>query len=364
MAGGGTGGHVYPGVAVARAVIEREPSARITFVGTRLGIETRVVPVEGFELDLIRSVGLKGKSLLDRLRGFAMLPLSALDAWRVISARAPDIVVGLGGYASGPMVAIAALRRVPTMLLEQNAAPGITNRLLAHVVRAAAVTYRGCLPYFGTVGFVSGNPVRPEFVRASDEPSSSVDGDPRARVLVFGGSQGAHAINMALADAAQELARLSSRVVLTHQTGDRDLELVKEAYRAVGLDGAAVRVEPFLHDMSREMTQANLVVCRAGATTLAELAAVGRAALLIPLPSATNDHQRRNAAVLRDAGAVDVLEQVGMTGTALVGRITEMVDDRDRLDRMAEAIHGFARVDAAAVIADRALGLVGSATVQ
>ena len=364
MAGGGTGGHVYPGVAVARAVIEREPSVRITFVGTRLGIETHVVPVEGFELDLIRSVGLKGKSLLDRLRGFAMLPLSALDAWRVISTRTPHIVVGLGGYASGPMVAIAALRRVPTMLLEQNAAPGITNRLLAHVVQAAAVTYRDCLPYFGTVGFVSGNPVRPEFVRAIDEPSSSVAGDPRVRVLVFGGSQGAHAINMALADAAPELARLSSRVMLTHQTGDRDLEPVKEAYRAAGLDAAAVRVEPYLHEMSREMTQANLVVCRAGATTLAELAALGRAALLIPLPSATNDHQRRNAAVLRDAGAVDVLEQVGMTGAALVGRITEMVDDRDRLDRMAEAIHGFARVDAAAVIAERALGLVGAATVQ
>ena len=361
MAGGGTAGHLYPGVAVARALLGLDPSAQITFAGTRRGLETRLVPREGFELDLIRSTGLKGKSPAALLRGLATLPLSALDAWRVISKRSPRLVIGLGGYSSGPVVAAAALRGIPTMLLEQNALPGLTNRMLARVVRAAAVTYPESLPYFGAVGFVSGNPVRPEFVEARDERANAGGASGRVRVLVFGGSQGAHAINTALAEAAPEIARLSDRLHLTHQTGERDLEPVRAAYRAAGLDQTVVRVESFLHEMSGEMTRADLVVCRAGASTLAELAAIGRAALLIPLPSAADDHQRRNAEVLRAVGAADVLDQVGMTGSSLVQRIGDLAADGERLARMAEAMHGFARPDAAEVIARRALTVVAPA---
>ena len=203
VAGGGTGGHLFPGVAVARELMARVPGAAVTFVGTATGIEARVIPREGLTLETIRSAGLKGKSPLALLRGLLLLPLSALDAWKVISRRRPSVVIGVGGYSSGPVVALAALRGVPTLLMEQNATPGLTNRLLSRLVRAAAVTYEESLATFGSKAFVAGNPVRPEFFStAAREPSA----DGRTRVLVFGGSQGAHAINVAMAEGAAALA--------------------------------------------------------------------------------------------------------------------------------------------------------------
>ena len=181
IAGGGTGGHLYPGIALARELQRRDPATQVTFVGTAPGIEARVVPREGFPLDLIRVAGLKGKSRLERLRGFLLLPLAALDAWRVISRRRPDVVVGVGGFASGPVLALAALRGYPTLLLEQNALPGITNRLLARVVRAAAVNFEEALRYFPRTGFVAGNPVRPEFFRRRTRRRMIASTRPRRR---------------------------------------------------------------------------------------------------------------------------------------------------------------------------------------
>ena len=244
VAGGGTGGHLYPGIAVARELQAQHPGTTVTFAGTARGIEARVVPREGFELDVIRSAGLKGKSLGTRLRGAALLPLSAVDAWRLVSRRKPDLVIGVGGYSSGPVVATAALRGIPTLLLEQNAVPGLTNRLLAPLVRAAAVTYETTLPFFRGKGF------RRRQSRARRVPSAA---DPiivwtrrpvqRCRVLIFGGSQGARAINVACVEAAPKLAASATPLAVTHQTGERDLEMVREGYRRAGLDA---RVEPFL----------------------------------------------------------------------------------------------------------------------
>ena len=228
MAGGGTGGHLYPGIAVAREIQRQRPGTVVTFAGTARGIEARVVPREGFELDMIRSGGLKGKSIAVRLKGVALLPLSAVDAWRLLSKRRPRLVVGVGGYSSGPVVALAALRGIPTLLLEQNAVPGLTNRLLARLVRAAAVTYESTLPYFGSKGFVAGNPVRAEFL----DSAGGGDGSARRRalrVLIFGGSQGAHAINVACVEAAAKLAASPTALAVTHQTGERDLALVARA---------------------------------------------------------------------------------------------------------------------------------------
>jgi len=353
IAGGGTGGHLYPGIAVARELQARRPGTIVTFAGTARGLEARVVPREGFELDVIRSAGLKGTSPGARLRGLALLPLSALDAWRLLSRRAPDLVIGVGGYSSGPVVALAAVRGVPTLLLEQNALPGMTNRLLARFVRAAAVTYESTLPFFRGKGFVAGNPVRPGFVAAPTTESAPADG--RVRVLIFGGSQGAHAINAACVDAAADLARLP--LAITHQTGERDLAFVREGYARAGLQA---RVEPFLYEMEREMHQADLVVCRAGATTLAELAAAGKPAILIPLPTAADDHQRRNAEVVAAAGAAEVIEQRELTGRALASRVGALAADRARLEAMGRAARALARPDAAAVIADRALALVAA----
>ena len=360
IAGGGTGGHLYPGIAVARELLARVPDARVTFVGTATGIEARVIPREELPLELIRSAGLKGKSIVALLRGLLLLPLSALDAWRVISRHAPAVVLGVGGYSSGPVVALASLRGIPTLLMEQNAAPGLTNRLLARVVKAAAVTYDESLAAFGAKAFVSGNPVRPAFFAGGRQAGGAgataegeAEGESVTRVLVFGGSQGAHAINMAMVAAAPELAR-QPRLSITHQTGERDLRLVRAGYADAGL---TARVEPFLFAMDEEMKAADLVVCRAGATTLAELTAAGKPSILVPLPTATDDHQRKNAAALVGKGAARMLDQRELTGSRLAGEIAALAADSDARAQMAVAAARLAKPDAARVIVDRILRL-------
>jgi UDP-N-acetylglucosamine--N-acetylmuramyl-(pentapeptide) pyrophosphoryl-undecaprenol N-acetylglucosamine transferase len=353
IAGGGTGGHLYPGIAVARELLKRMPHADVTFVGTAQGIESRVIPREGLTLDVIRSAGLKGKSLATVARGVSLLPLSGLDAWNVISRRQPSAVIGLGGYSSAPVVMLAALRGIPTLVMEQNAIPGFANRRLASFIDAAAVTYEESVRYFGDRAFVSGNPVRPEFFEEAHAEPNSPPG--AARVLVFGGSQGAHAINVALVAAAPRLAAAAGRVAITHQTGERDLEMVRDGY---GRAGVQARVEPFLFDMDRQMKAADLVICRAGATTLAELAASGRASILIPLPTATDDHQRKNAQAFVRQGAAVMVEQKDLSGDGLATELLALADDAPRRAQLAHAAKSLARPDAAAVIVDRVLELV------
>lgn len=369
IAGGGTGGHLYPGIALARELLRRDPSAQVSFVGTAAGIEARVVPREGLPLDLIRVAGLKGKSRAERLRGLLLLPVAGADAWRVISQRRPDVVVGVGGFASGPVLALAAMRGYPTMLLEQNALPGLTNRLLARFVRAAAVNFEDALSYFPRTGFVAGNPVRPEFFPAQNEEANDQSSQPfdstdsasggglaQGRVLIFGGSQGAHAINVAMVEAASRLAATGLQLAITHQTGERDLDLVRTAYGRAGL---AARVEAFIFEIDGEMKAADLVICRAGATTLAELTASGRPAILVPLPTATDDHQRKNAEVLGRAGAALVIEERDLSGARLADTIARLVADPAARRQMSAAARALARPDAAARIADRVEQLGG-----
>ncbi len=356
IAGGGTGGHLYPGIAVARELVARKPDTIVTFAGTAQGIEARVIPREGFALDLLRSAGLKGKSPAALARGVGLLPMSALDAWRILSRRRPHLVIGVGGYSSGPVMIAAAARRMPTLLLEQNAVPGLTNRILARVVSAAAVTFESTTTFFGRRGFVAGNPVRPEFLGIDWQRERPPDRRPR--VLIFGGSQGAHAINMAMVEAAPRLAAAGG-LEITHQTGERDLEVVRRAYRDAGL---GARVEPFLFTMDREMKDADVIVSRAGATTIAELTAAGRAAILIPLPTAADDHQRKNAEVLADAGAAELIEQKNLTGNVLADRILALTRDDVRRAAVARAARGLARPDAAKVIVDKALSLAAADT--
>jgi UDP-N-acetylglucosamine--N-acetylmuramyl-(pentapeptide) pyrophosphoryl-undecaprenol N-acetylglucosamine transferase len=359
VAGGGTGGHLYPGIAVARELESLREGTRVTFAGTAAGIEARVVPREGFALDLVRSGGLKGKSIAALARGLALVPLSLVDAWRIVTARRPHLVIGVGGYSSGPVVVVAALRGIATMLLEQNAVPGLTNRLLGPFVRAAAVNFETTAAFFGPKAIVTGNPVRPEFLEPSprrEEPRDEGRPGPATSVLVYGGSQGAHAINMALVAALPELAAERERLRITHQTGDRDLEDVRAAYRKAGVDAV---VEPFLYDMGTRLREADVIVCRAGATTLAEIAVAGKAAILVPLPTATDDHQRRNAEALAAAGAAEVLLQSDATGPAVARRILALAADPEARARMGQAARRLARPDAARLIARRALELAG-----
>jgi UDP-N-acetylglucosamine--N-acetylmuramyl-(pentapeptide) pyrophosphoryl-undecaprenol N-acetylglucosamine transferase len=349
IAGGGTGGHLYPGIALARELQRRDPSAQVSFVGTASGIDARVVPRETFPLDLIRVAGLKGKSRLERSIGLSLLPLAAIDAVRVLSKRRPDVVLGVGGFASGPVLALAALLGYPTMLLEQNALPGITNRILARLVRAAAVNFEAALAFFPRTGFVAGNPVRPEFFPAQNEERNH-DRFAQGRVLVFGGSQGAHAINVAMVEAAPRLAASGIRLAITHQTGERDLDLVRAAYERAGL---AAGVEAFIFQIDGAMKAADVVICRAGATTLAELAASATPAILVPLPTATDDHQRKNAEVVAATGGAVVIEQTQLSGESLALVLKELMTDPQKLARMSAAIRTLARPDAAARIADR-----------
>lgn len=342
---------MYPGIAVARELLRRMPDAAVSFAGTSRGLEARVIPREGFELDVIRSTGLKGQSILARLRGAAILPLSLIDAWRLLSRRRPDVVMGVGGYSSGPVVMTAALRRIPTLVLEQNAVPGLTNRLLAPWVRAAAVTYDQTLSFFGRRGFVAGNPVRSEFFQTSNvevQPSKF------PKVLILGGSQGAHAINVAMVAAAPRLVRRAGDVAVVHQTGERDLETVREGYRRAGFPA---RAESFLDPVAREMVEADLVISRAGATTLAELAAAGRPAVLVPFPAATDDHQRKNAEVLERAGAAVLIDQQELSPDRLASDVADLIVNPERRARMAAAMRTFAKPDAASHIVDRLIDL-------
>ena len=357
IAGGGTGGHLFPGLAVARALKARVPEAQISFAGTAAGIEARVIPSTEFALDLIRSAGVKGKSLAARLRGVALVPMAGVDSWRLISRRSPDVVIGVGGFSSGPVVAVAAMRGIPTMVLEQNAVPGLTNRLLARFVARAGVTYEASLKYFGDKGLVSGNPVRREFLEVDDDPThdAAINASP-VRVLVFGGSQGAHAINVAMVEAAPKLAASAETLDFVCQTGTHDFDMVRTAFERHGVQG---RVERFIDAMDREMKAAGLVVSRAGATTLAEVTAAGRPAILIPLPTATDDHQRHNARVLEAAGAAELLEQRDVTGERIAERIIALAGDRDRRRRMSAAARQLARPRAAEDIVDEVIALKG-----
>ncbi len=346
FAGGGTGGHLFPGITVARELKRREPMSEVTFVGAGRVLEMQVLSREGFSFERVRAVGLVGRSPFAMLKGVTTLPAAFLDAGVLLRRYKPDLVVGLGGYSSGPVVLLAAAKRVATLILEQNAVPGVTNRLLGTVVRAAAVSYQDTLDCFGHKGFVSGNPVRTGFFESAP-PRKTVT---EPRILVIGGSQGAHAINVAMIEAVSSLVNSLGVVRVTHQTGQNDFEMVESAYQSVGVD---VRVEPFLNKMDAEMSDADVVVCRAGATTLAELAASGRPAILVPYPAAANDHQRRNAEVFKKNGAAEVIDPNDLTATILAERLIDLVVDNDRRLRLAASALCLAAPEAAAQIVDR-----------
>jgi UDP-N-acetylglucosamine--N-acetylmuramyl-(pentapeptide) pyrophosphoryl-undecaprenol N-acetylglucosamine transferase len=347
IAAGGTGGHIYPGIAVAKEVIRRSPQSEVRFVGTARGLETRLVPQAGFELSLIESAGLKNVSVGARVRGLLVLPKSFFAARRLIREFRPDIVVGAGGYVSGPVLLTAALMCTPTLVMESNALPGFTNRRLARFVRRAAVSFEAALPYFRGKGVVTGNPVRREFF---DIRRKSRDAT-RFSVLVFGGSQGARAINEAMVAALTHLEMERGILSITHQTGEADYEKIRAGYTDAGW-GEQADVRRYIDDMVAEFAAADLIICRAGATTTAELVAAGKAAIMVPFPQAADDHQRKNAEALQEAGATRMILQQELTGERLAAEIAALVKAPDALTKMEEAARKFARGDAAAATVD------------
>lgn len=343
IAAGGTGGHIYPGIAVAKEIVRRDANSEVLFVGTARGLETKIVPANGFQLSLINSAGLKNVGLIGKLKGLFVLPKSFLEARRLIREFKPDVVVGAGGYVSGPVLLTASLMGVPTLVMDSNALPGFTNRRLAPFVTKAALTFEEALPFFGKKGIVTGNPVRKEFFEIEPKQRNG-----KINLLIFGGSQGARAINNAMTDALKMLPE--EKLQITHQTGESDFEKIKEDYRQNGWETADVR--SFISDMVAEFAKSDFVICRAGATSCAELAAAGRAALMIPLPTAADDHQRKNAEALEKAGAARMILQKDLTGELLASAITNLIDAPEKILAMAAAAKKMARADAAEVTVD------------
>lgn len=348
IAGGGTGGHVFPALALAGEIRRRRPGAPIVFVGTARGLETALVPKAGFVLELVRAKGLVGKGWRARLDGLRALPLALLDSLRLLARHAPRAVVGVGGYASGPLVATAWVRRIPTLIHEQNAVPGLTNRLLARVARRIAVgTARGAAALPGAV--VTGNPVRESFFGIPSLVSRSKDR--RLRILVVGGSQGAQILNRLVPLALARVAAKGIAFDVVHQAGKGRAGAVVTSYAKVGLQDRAF-IHEFLDDMAAAYAAADLVVARAGAMTVAEIAAAGRPALLVPFAAATHSHQEANARELESEGAAVVVTEAEATDELLAAALAGLLGDPSRLLAMGEAARHSAAPDAAARLCD------------
>lgn len=340
IAAGGTGGHIYPGIAVAKEIKNRHPAAVVSFVGTSRGLEARIVPENGFELLTIESMGLKNVGLIGKIRGLLVLPKSLYQSLCLIRRFRPDVVVGAGGYVSGPVLLMASLMRIPTIIMDSNALPGFTNRLLAPFVTKAALTFEEALPFFGKKGIVVGNPVRQEFF---DIPSRPINQEELA-ILIFGGSQGARAINDAMLASLQYLGDYKNKLKITHQTGELDFQRVKKAYEDAGWKD--VEVVAYIKNMPEQFAKTDLVICRAGATTCAELAAAGKASIMVPLPTAADDHQRKNAEALQRIGATEMILQKDLNGKLLAEKIVSFASSPEKVAKMGESAKQIARKDA------------------
>ena len=347
IAGGGTGGHLFPGIALAEEVVTRHPKNDVVFVGTDRGLEARVVPQNGFVFEAIKSRGLKGMGVVKMLLGLLLLPLSFLNALSLLRKYQPDVVIGVGGYSSGPVVLMAWLLRIPTGIQEQNALPGFTNKVLGKVVDAVFLSFDEARAFFPRgKAHVLGNPIRrgllENFLRSKNTHE-------KFTLLIFGGSLGARGLNARVVDALPFLDDLKESIRVVHQTGKNDLETVKKGYADKQFPA---EVKEFIDDMAGAYLGADLVVCRAGATTVAELTVCKKASVLVPFPFATDDHQAVNAKALVDAGAALMFREAELTGELLAKTIRDLKNDPARLAKMEKAAGNLGRPEAAREIAD------------
>ena len=350
FAGGGTGGHLFPGLAVAQEFLRRDGTTQILFVGTEQGIEFRVLPKEGFKLETLNVKGMKGRGLRGVLDALYGVPAGVLRSLAIIKQFRPDCIIGLGGYASAPMLVAGKLKGIRCAVMEQNLRPGFTNKILSRWADRVFIAYAESAAYFTGARVVEcGNPVRwqtvPEVVKRE-----------KFSLLVFGGSAGARRINFAVVDALKQLSDLAPRLFVTHQTGQLDYAAIQKAYAALPFEA---EVTPFIDRMDRAYALADLVLCRAGATTVAELTVLGKAAILVPYPYAIYDHQRANALALERRGAAEMILDQEVNGEILAAKIRSFVNDRGRLERMAAAARAMGRPHAAATIVDECYAMAG-----
>jgi len=350
IAGGGTGGHIIPALAIADELKARH-GAEILFVGTARGLESRLVPQAGYRLQLIKVGQLNHVSLATRLQTLVDLPAGLLQCFGLLREFRPDVVIGVGGYASGPVMGAAILRGIPTLAFEPNAVPGMANRLVGTRVKAAAVNFEPAARYFHNA-HITGIPVRAEFFHLAARPAGAVP-----HLLVFGGSQGARVLNTMMPEIAGQLLATVPGLTILHQAGARHAESTLAAYQASGAPAERWQVAAFLDDMPRRFAAADLVLARSGASTVAELAAAGKPAVLIPFPQAADDHQRRNAEVMAEVGAARVLLEADLTPEQLLGTVSDLLVAPEKLREMAESARTLAHPDAAERIAGMAMAL-------
>ncbi|RJQ20257.1 MAG: undecaprenyldiphospho-muramoylpentapeptide beta-N-acetylglucosaminyltransferase [Nitrospiraceae bacterium] len=358
IAGGGTGGHVFPAVAIANEIKKAIAGATVTFVGTARGIESRVIPKEGYDLRFIRSEGIVGKNIFSTIKSALKIPLSLMDSRRLLKELQPDLVFGVGGYSSGPVLLCASLMGIPTMIHEQNTLPGLANKVLGRFVDTIAVTYHESINFFPEDRtYLTGNPVRAEILSGDRERGRrifSLDKD-LFTIFVFGGSRGASNINKAVSESLAYLEPLRDRVQFLHQTGDRDLDAVREAYRYRDFKGTVI---PFTYDMADAYAVADLVISRAGATTLAELTACGKAAILIPYPFAAANHQEINARKLWDIGAAHMILDRDVNAKTLADMVKFLIEDPDAIGQMERISKSVGNPDATRRIIELMMGLL------
>lgn len=352
IAGGGTGGHVVPALAIARELRDAH-GAEVRFVGTARGLETRLVPEAGFPLQLINVGQLNNVSLATKVRTLFTLPLCILQSVELLRSFRPQVVIGVGGYASGPAMMAAILLRTPTLVFEPNAAAGMANRLVGKHVSAAAVNFEKTKRFFRNAR-VTGTPVRPEFFAIEPHPEG-----PARRLLVFGASQGARVLNQTLPKIMDQLLERFPALTVVHQTGARHAETTLAAYREAGVGFERLTVTPYLDDMAAQFAAADLILCRSGASSVAEVAAAGRAAVLIPFPYAADDHQVMNAEAFVAAGAAEMIVEAEVTPERLLALLTELLSDDRRRSGMGARARALAHPEAVREIAGMAVELAG-----
>jgi UDP-N-acetylglucosamine--N-acetylmuramyl-(pentapeptide) pyrophosphoryl-undecaprenol N-acetylglucosamine transferase len=352
IAGGGTGGHLFPGIAVAEDFLARDPANEVLFVGTERGVEAKVLPRLGYRLELIAAAGIRGKNIVSQLKGVAGMLYAYSQSRQIIKAFKPEIVLGVGGYASAPVLLAARGLLIPRFVHEQNAIPGMSNKLLSRIAVKSFISLEESRRFFPKeTTLLTGNPLRQQIL-AQVAVKDTVREDNGFHLLVFGGSLGAHSINLALAAAAPLLAGLGSHLTITHQTGEKDEAEVRSAYEKAGLNA---RVVPFIDNMAAAYHRADLIVCRAGATTIAEVTACGKPCIFIPFPHAVDDHQRKNAeAMLKSAAGFMLLERE-LNPESLTRQIGELLESPQLLRETGENARSVARLDAARVIVDEML---------
>jgi UDP-N-acetylglucosamine--N-acetylmuramyl-(pentapeptide) pyrophosphoryl-undecaprenol N-acetylglucosamine transferase len=353
IAGGGTGGHLFPGIAIAEEFIERDKRAKALFIGTQRGIESRILGRSGYELCTIDVEGIKGRGIMALLKGLYQIPQSMWQSRKILKQFDPGMVIGVGGYASGPAVMAAYFMGVPTAVAEQNAVPGMTNKILGKFVDKIFLTYADTTKSFSPAKvIVSGNPVRAAFKSIRD---LSPKKNNRRMLLIFGGSQGAAAINKNVVDMMPFLQKMKDKLHVLHQTGAKEVDFVRAAYDQFGI---SADVTDFIVDMADAYRRADLIICRAGATSLAEITAAGKAPILIPFPYAIYDHQTKNAQVLADAGAAIMINEKDLSGDKLFEAVADLLNDPKKLHVMEKNSAKQGKINAATTIVEACLKLM------